>query len=191
MKKLKDHLTPFQNGLDELDDASVIVHFSGHGFRKQSADAILLSGNFPTKEEAFNRRRADISGERALETLKRFEVYLIFDSCRNRSDAVSLRPDWSTGFGNPEAYTKHGHTVVFSADVNQLAFDRSEAIGAKDNGAFIFTLSKYLKFPSMLLFEVYQTSKRDPSMQRIGQRPNIVTGDVVEFRDPWSPKQGP
>jgi hypothetical protein len=192
LKKLKDHLTPFEDDSGrDLEDNSVIVHFSGHGFRDQSTDMILLSGDIPTKEQAVRAAVSVFQVSEALETLKRFDVYLIFDSCRNRSDANSLRPDWSNGFGKAEDYTTHGHTVVFSAGLNQLAFDRNEAIGAKDNGALIFTLSKYFKFPAMLLREIYETSIQDPSMQQIGQRPSVGVGRPFIFNDPWNPQQGP
>ena len=189
LKKLKDFLGPLHDDSSrDFDNSSVIVHFSGHGFRDKTADFILLSGNFATKQQALEAAVPVFQVSDALEGLIRLDIYLVFDSCRNRSDGQLTKPDWINGFGDPRPYTKHGHTIVFSAAENQFAFDKQESIGAKDNGALIFTLSKYFKFPGMLLREVYETSIEDPSMLEIGQRPSVGPGRVF-LPAPWSAHQ--
>jgi hypothetical protein len=189
LKKLRDYLNPLQaDSAKDLDDNSVIVHFSGHGFREAASDFILLSGRYPSKAEAMKAAVPIFQVSDALESLTRFAIYLVFDSCRNRSDANFAKPDWSQGFGKPEPYSKHGHTIVFGAAQDTFAFDRNETIGAKENGALVFTLSKYFNFPAMTLREVYEIPKNDPSLIAIGQIPALEPGRVYS-RDPWTTRQ--
>jgi hypothetical protein len=124
----------------------------------------------------------------ALEALLRFDIYLVFDSCRNRTDGGLVKPDWLQGFGDSKDYGKHGHTIVFGARPGEFAFDKQEPIGAKNNGALIFTLRKYFNFPAMRLREVYEISMDDPSMVQIGQKPAVEPGRLFS-EDPWTTHQ--
>lgn len=189
LKKLRDYLQPLQDNQDlDLTDNSVIIHFSGHGFQSSNSDFILLSGNFATKAAALRAAVPVFMVSDALEALLRFDIYLIFDSCRNRSDTGLVKPDWLEGFGEPKAYGKHGHTIVFGAGAGEFAYDKEERIGAKDNGALAFTLRKYFNFPAMRLREVFEVSMRDPSMLEIGQTPAIEPGRIFSD-EPWTTHQ--
>jgi hypothetical protein len=191
LKKLADFLVPLQaDQTIDLQDNSVIVHFSGHGFRDTSinTDFVLLSGSFATKAEVLKAAVSVFQVSDALEELTFFDTHLVFDSCRNRSDQAVANLLGFTGFGEPQTYTKHGHTIVFGARENEFSFDRHEGIGAKNNGALIFTLSKYFGFPAMRLREIYEVAMGDPTMVQIGQRP-IVSPGRVGSEEPWTTHQ--
>lgn len=170
---LKSHLDTLPVAGDELDSNTVIVHFSGHGFRVEMADYIFLSGDYPKEEFKNNVMRID-------ELLKYFSGFgnltidFVIDACRN----VSMQmPNWMSGqfFAatdyNAKKNTAHG--LIFSTSQSRLALDASADIGAIENGAFVFVAKKYLNLPFVDLDLAYQLVRDDPDMRRINQTPDI------------------
>lgn len=185
LSKLRDHLKPKQDDdTQELEKGSVIVHFSGHGFRDNGSDYILLSGKAGTLNEAKKAAVSVFEVSDTLSELTSFRIYLVFDSCRNRSDAGN-GPAWANGFGSAKDYTQHRHTIVFGASRDQSAFDKNETIGAKTNGAFVFRAHKYFEFSGLTLRRVYDYLMSDPALEEIRQIPDVDAGEAPSMF-PWS-----
>ncbi|MEA2898581.1 MAG: hypothetical protein QOJ84_4196 [Bradyrhizobium sp.] len=162
-------------------DSSVILHFSGHGFKIDQIDYILLSGVFDSKQSAVEVGGVPV-GEvtRKLAGLEPFNILIMFDACRN---SVGLsKPDWANNFVDPvEAPSA---TIVYATIRGGFAHDMNAAIHAIDNGAYVFSLMKYLPFYGLHLDKVYGITNGDRDLRSI-QTPGMWLGDLPPSR-PWS-----
>lgn len=178
--KLREYLLPLRG--PAAFKSSVILHFSGHGFKIDQIDYILLSGIFSSKETAIEAGGVAI-GEvtRKLAGLDPFNVLIMFDACRN---SAGLRPPtWASSFVEPiEAPTA---TLVYATIRGGFAQDTNAAIHANTNGAYVFSLMKYFPFLGLHLDKVYSVTNGDRELRSV-QSPGIWLGSLPSFA-PWSP----
>ena len=186
-KVLENHLSTIAAmPPDDLEGNSVVVHFSGHGFRVGPADYVFFSGDYAKADYPKNSIRVgDILNK--FDSFSNLNIIFVIDACRNTDSA---HPNWMDGtFGPANSYSQtknDSHVLVFSTKANKLAHDVSLDIGANANGAFVFVLKKYLQFVFLDLPTIYQLVGEDSDMQKIAQIPDILPAALNRTEAAWA-----
>jgi hypothetical protein len=171
LAQLRKHLLTVRESQD-LSGNSVIVHFSGHGFKIDNTDSIVLSGSYSSKQQAIDEGAIPVvEVSRKLGGLELFDILLVFDACRNRAETDLVKPDWAKGFMEP--LEQSSQAIAYATSGGSFAHDSSARIGAEKNGAYVFSLVKYFRFLGLELADVFLLAHGDPSLALIQQLPRL------------------
>ncbi len=191
--KLAKHLQQLAKTPGGLSDNSVVVHFSGHGFRVNERDFIFLSGNFTSRDQAIRSGAIEVFRiVSMLRDLPEVNTFLVLDACRNFANmqpnlaAKPQLPDWvEAAFGTPHNYERGKFlSIVYSTQAGSFAYDRNDDAGARDNGVFVHSLKSYFKLHGLDLEHIYRIAGMDVAMRKAKQHPDFALMRSPAHR-PW------
>jgi hypothetical protein len=169
-------------------DGRALFYFAGHGFSIDGENYIVASGTANSKDEVIDKTGVLISSiSIKFRTFRNFQLYMVFDACRDVIQGQIRKPDWAqSGFSMPQNFAAPlGQLIIFSTGAQSPAHDEMDENMPTGHGPYMFVVSRYAIFKGLTHGQLLvQREREDADLQQMNQSPISLPGDYSDEM-PW------